>query len=205
MTACSFGFLASNSSATRGKTAGDVLGLGRLARNLGQHITRMYGCAFLDEDMGANGQQVAGHGIAAAPATLAVFPPSSLIDTRGRSVAPECSMMTLRERPGDFIELFLHRDAFDDVAIGHLAADFRENGQRVRIPFDELLRQLDAVSVLDLDLGAVDDRILFALAAVFIARWRSSRCGSSRPIHSLCFARQCRCYARRHSFSHRSS
>ena len=40
---------------------------------------------------------------------------------------------------GDFVEFLLHRDAFDDVAIGNLSADLGQNRQRVRIPFDELL------------------------------------------------------------------
>ena len=59
---------------------------------------------------------------------LAVLPPSSLIDTRGRNVAPLCSMMTVATTR-HLVELLLHRDAFHDVAVGHFPADLGQNRQ----------------------------------------------------------------------------
>ncbi len=68
----------------------------------------------------------------------------------------------------NLIELFLHRDAFNDVSIRHLASDFGENGQRVRIPFDQFLSQLDTTTVFHLDLGAINDSVLLTLTPCLI-------------------------------------
>ena len=74
-----------------------------------------------------------------------------------------------RRRPareaGDLVDLFVERDAFLQVLELHGAADFGEDGEGVRIPLGERLAELDAVAVLDLELGAVDDRVALLFAA----------------------------------------
>src|SRR2546427_6831947 len=59
----------------------------------------------------------------------------------------------LARQAGHLIELFLHGDAFHDVAERHPPADFGEDREGVRVPLDESLTHGDLAPVLDLDLG----------------------------------------------------
>ena len=80
------------------QTAGDVLGLGGLARDLGDDVAGLDGVAVVDVDVRADR---AGSNAPPAfePGIFLVLPCSSLIEMRGRVSASFDSMMTLRERP----------------------------------------------------------------------------------------------------------
>src|SRR5215469_15890845 len=71
----------------------------------------------------------------------------------------------LARETGDLVELLAHGDTFDDVLVLHLARELREDRVRERIPLDEHGARLDLLLRLDLELGAVHDRIALALAA----------------------------------------
>ena len=70
----------------------------------------------------------------------------------------------LGREAGALVDLLLHRDAFDDVAELHDAADLGEDRDGVRVPLGDHLAGLHLVAVLLLELGAVDDRVALALA-----------------------------------------
>src|SRR5262249_35504528 len=66
------------------------------------------------------------------------------------------------------VELLAHGDAFHDVLVLHPARELREDRVRERIPLDEHGTRLDLLLRLDLELGAVHDRIALALAAPLV-------------------------------------
>ena len=75
-------------------------------------------------------------------------------------------MMILRERPVTSSSCLLHRDAFDDVAELHDAADLGEDRHRERIPLGEELCRPSTFSPSSTEeLGAVDEAVALALAA----------------------------------------
>ena len=69
---------------------------------------------------------------------------------------------------GNFVHFFVQRDAFLQVLELDRAADFREDREGVRIPLDHDLAELDRIAVLDLQLGAVNDRVAFFFTALFV-------------------------------------
>ncbi len=60
---------------------------------------------------------------------------------------------------------------------------FRQNRERVRIPFDQRRADLDLSPFFDFELRAVDDRVALFLAALFVHDRRARRCGSSQRAH----------------------
>src|SRR5437879_13567182 len=62
----------------------------------------------------------------------------------------------------------MHRDAFEQVLELNRAADFREDGERIWIPFDERRTHLHVIAFIDLELRAVHDRIALLLAAFLV-------------------------------------
>ena len=71
----------------------------------------------------------------------------------------------LAREAGDLVELLGHRDAFDDVAELHDAADLAEDRHRERVPLREELARLHLVALVDLEQRAVHEAVVLALAA----------------------------------------
>ena len=138
-----------------GQTARDVLRLRGLARDLGEDVAGVDLVAVLDDDVGANRQEVprverAGRELQ----RLAGL--GSLIEMRGRRSA--CARLDddLARQAGDLVELLGHRDALDDVAELHDAADLGEDRHGEGVPLGEELTGLDLVALVDLEHRAVD-------------------------------------------------
>src|SRR5438094_10257646 len=62
----------------------------------------------------------------------------------------------------------MHRDAFEQVLELNRAADFREDGERIWIPFDKRRTDLHVIAFVDLEFRAVHDRIALLLAALLV-------------------------------------
>ena len=62
----------------------------------------------------------------------------------------------------------MQRDPFLQVFELHCAADFGQDGKGVRIPLDHHLPELDLISFVDFDLGAVHYRVVFPLPALLV-------------------------------------
>ena len=69
---------------------------------------------------------------------------------------------------GDFVHLLLHGDALGQILEVNHAADFGQNRERVRIPFEQHGVGLDARAVLEQDLGAIDHLVAFFFAALVV-------------------------------------
>ena len=145
------------------QTAGDVLGLGGLARDLGDDVARLDGVAVVDVDVRADRQEVtrllrrARHLLGLAVLVLDR-------DARTRVGVLRLDDDLAREA-GDLVELLLHRHLVDDVAVLHDAGDLGEDRHRERIPLGEQRLRPDLLPVLDEELGAVGERVALALAA----------------------------------------
>ena len=147
------------------QTAGDVLRLRRLARDLRDHVAGLDVVAIVDEDVRADRQEVT----ASPPADTAagactVLPSASLSVMRGRASASFDSDDRLARQAGDLVERLLHRDAVDDVAVLHVAGDLGDDRHRERIPLGQELAALDPLAVLDHQARAVLQAVALALA-----------------------------------------
>ena len=140
------------------QTARDVLGLGGLARDLGQHVARGDLVAVLDHEVGPEGSRY----------LRSILPFSSLISMRGCFFSSGDSMMTEGGHPGVLVHLLVEGLPLDDVLEGDLALVLGEDRERVGVPLHEELALLDLLAVLDLQLGAVDDGVALALAALLV-------------------------------------
>ena len=67
-----------------------------------------------------------------------------------------------------FVHFFVQSDAFLQVLELDGSADFGQDGEGVRIPLHQHLAQVYLLTVLHLQLGAVDHRIAFLLTAFFV-------------------------------------
>ena len=140
------------------QTARDVLGLGGLARDLGQHVAGRDLAAVLHHQVGARGQQVLARGLA----LLVLDLDARLLLLVGRLHDDE------RRHAGVLVHLLVDGLAVDDVLEGDRAALLGEDRERVGVPLHEQLALLDLLAVLDLQLGAVDDGVALALAALLV-------------------------------------
>src|SRR5262245_453367 len=146
------------------QTAGDVLGLGGLARDLGDDVG--------GEDLGAvRHAQVRAH-------RQRVAVPLARLDRSGLAGRPDDDTRLelalgilddhLAREAGDLVELFPNRHALEDVLILDPTRELREDRVGDRIPLDQHGPRLDLLVRLHLDLGAVDDRRALALAAAIV-------------------------------------
>ena len=115
------------------QTARDVLGLGGLARDLGQHVAGRDLAAVLHHQVGAGRQQV----------LAAVLPFSSLISMRGCFFSSGDSMMTSADMPVFSSTCSCTVWPSMHVLEGDRAALFGEDRERVRVPLDQQLALLD--------------------------------------------------------------
>jgi hypothetical protein len=115
MVACSFGFRASKSSATRGKTAGDVLGLGRLPRDLRDDVTRGDNRAVGHHHVRLDRQGVAADGAVGLDRSLGALALDGL-DRHPRLPQPALILDDdLAGEAGDLVDLVVDRHALLDV------------------------------------------------------------------------------------------
>src|SRR5580692_5908750 len=137
------------------QTARDVLGLRRLARDLGQHVARIHRIAVLHHEVSARRHQI-------ALARLA------LDDDRRLPLLVGRIRHDVTRETSDFVDFFVQGDTFLQVFELRRAANFREDSEGIRIPLDQCLAEGNWTAVRYFDLGAVNDRIALALAALFV-------------------------------------
>ena len=142
------------------QTAGDVLGLGGGARDLRQHVAGVNFIAVRHHQVSVHRHEVALF-IRSAPA---VGP-----DDDGRDAL---FIGRIRHHPlrpaGDFVHLFLHGDAFGQILEMDHAADFGQDRERVRIPFEQDVVGLDLRAVGEQDLRAIHHLVAFFFAALVV-------------------------------------
>jgi hypothetical protein len=143
MTAGSLGRRALEQLDHPGETARDVLGLGGLARDLGQDVSRRDLGAVLHHQVRARGQQVLLLGLA----LLVLDLDARLLLLVGRLHDD------LGRHAGVLVHLLVHGLAVQAVAEGGLAALLGEDGEGVRIPLDQQLALLHFLAVLHLPPG----------------------------------------------------
>src|SRR5438132_1490705 len=149
-----------------GQTAGDVLGLGGLPRNAGDHLAGLDGIAVVDRDVGTHRQVVAGGGL--GPGQVLRIALVVLDADAGLRLGVAALDDRLAREAGDLVELLVHRHALDDVREADGASDLGDDGGRERIPLRELGADLDLLAFLHVQLGAVADVVALALAAVLV-------------------------------------
>src|SRR5262249_12421791 len=143
------------------QTTGDVLGLGRLTRDLRDDVGR--------EDLGAVGRAQVGADRQRVAVTLGRLDRSSLAGRPDNDTRLQLALRVLdhhlASQAGDLVELFPDRHALEDVLVFDPTGELREDRVGERIPLDQHGARLDLLVGLHLDLGAVHDRIARALAA----------------------------------------
>src|SRR5215813_162938 len=86
-----------------------------------------------------------------------------------RDPRPSFGVLGLDDRlagqTGDLVEGFAHGDALDDVVELHRPADLGQQRHRERVPFRDQGAGFDLLTLLDQELGAVDDLVALSLAA----------------------------------------
>src|SRR3989441_7848561 len=147
------------------QTARDVLGLGRLARDLGDDVGGV--------DLGAvRHAQVRAHR-ERVPVTLGGFHGRLALagranDDAGLELALRVLDDDLARQARDLVELLPHGHTLDDVLVLDPSRELGEDRVGERIPLDQHGPRLDLLVCLHLDLGAVDDRVALALAAAVV-------------------------------------
>src|SRR6266705_835866 len=147
------------------QTAGDVLGLGRLARDLGDDVGGV--------DLGAvRHAQVRAHR-KRVPVTLDGLHGRLALagradDDAGLQLALRVFDDDLAREARDIVEFLPYRHALEDVLVLDPAGELGEDRVGERVPLDEHGPRLDPLVGLHFDLGAVDDRIALALAAAVV-------------------------------------
>src|SRR5205085_4874488 len=132
------------------QTAGDVLGLGRLPRDAGDHLAGLEGVAVVDGDVRADRQVVAGRRLRVGQ-VLRVALVVLDGDSRLRLGVAALDDRLAREA-GDLVELLVHRHAFDDVREADHAPHLGHDRRRGRIPLGALGADLDLPAFLYVEL-----------------------------------------------------
>ena len=140
------------------QTAGDVLRLRRLARDLGEDVAGFDRLAVLHHEVRMHRHVVLADGLAALVLHL-----DRRLLLLVRRVDDDESGQT-----GDFVHLFVNRQPFDDVLEADGPGLLRENREGIRIPFDDRLSLLDLLAVAHLESRAIHDRIALAIAALLV-------------------------------------
>src|SRR3989442_14929199 len=142
------------------QTAGDVLGLGGLARDLRDDVGREDVGAVGDVEVGAHRERIA--------VPLRARRLRRVDDDAGLQAAIGVLDDDLAREARDLVELLAHGHAFHDVLVVHLARELGEDGVGERVPFHEHGALLDLLLRLDLELGAVHDRVALALPPALV-------------------------------------
>src|SRR5438445_667402 len=142
------------------QTAGDVLGLGGLARDLRDDVGREDVGAVGDVEVGAHRERIA--------VPLGARRLRRVDDDAGLQTALGVLDDDLAREARDLVELLAHGHAFHDVLVLHLARELGQDRGGARIPLDEDRPRLDPLLRLDLQLGAVHDRVALALPPALV-------------------------------------
>src|SRR4030095_12752129 len=147
------------------QTARDVLGLGRLTRDLGDDVG--------GEDLGAvRHVEVRAHRQGVPVPIARLRGPRALAgradDDAGLQLALGVLDDDLAREAGDLVELLAHRHALDDVLVLDPPGELGQDRVGERVPLDEHGPRPDALLGLHLDLGAVHDRVALALPAAVV-------------------------------------
>ena len=142
------------------QTAGDVLGLGGRTRNLGEHVAGVDHFFVIHHQM-----RVGGHQIALFFRSCAAFRPHN-------DGGDALFIRRIRHHPlrhtGDFVHLLLQGDALAEILEMDLAADFREDREGVRIPFQQDRVGCNFGAVGEQDLGAIHYRVALFFATLLV-------------------------------------
>ena len=143
------------------ESAGNVFRLGGFARDFGQHVAGQDLIAILHHEVRARRHQVFPHALrhALLPAADNELGLVFLVGRIGHNPS---------RKAGDFVDLFMKRDALLEIFELHRTAHFREDGKRVRVPFHDDVPELDGRALGGPDLGAVNHGIAFTFAALFV-------------------------------------
>src|SRR5205809_2119459 len=142
------------------QTAGDVLGLGGLARDLRDDVGREDVGAVGDVEVGAHRERIA--------VPLGARRLRRVDDDAGLQASLGVLDDDLAREARDLVELLAHGHAFHDVLVLHLARELGQDRVGERIPLDEDRPRLDPLLRLDLQLGAVHDRVALALPPALV-------------------------------------
>ena len=74
----------------------------------------------------------------------------------------------MTRQAGDFVDFLVQRETFLQVLELHRSADFRQDGEGVRVPLDQYIAERNLLAVFDLHLGAVHHGIALFFAALLI-------------------------------------
>src|SRR5664279_831860 len=143
------------------QAAGDVLGLGGLARDLGEHIAGVDGVALGDHQVGTDRQLVPALG-------RRLLVGRADHDRRDPPVGADRLDDDLVRVTGQLVDLLAHVLAFDQVHVIDLAGHGGEHRGRERVPLGEDRPGLDELPLLDRQDGAVHEVVALALAAAVV-------------------------------------
>ncbi len=124
-----------------GQTAGDVLHLGGVARDLGDGLAGVIVLAFERHDVGAHRQQVASVEVRVAGSFTASPVSGSMMRDARAEIRRARLDHDLARQTGDLVDLLDDGDALDQVAVLHDAADLGEDRRREWIPLGHDLTQ----------------------------------------------------------------
>src|ERR1035437_7786986 len=144
------------------QTAGDVLGLGGFARDLGQHVAGVDLVAIVHHQVGVRRHEVL---LGFRTQARRAFRPHN--NLRLPLLVGGIHDDELRHA-GDFVHALLHGEAVDQVFEMHRAADFGQDREGVRIPFQQVLVGFNRSTVGGQHTGAVIHFIAFLFAALVV-------------------------------------
>ena len=144
------------------QTAGDVLGLGGLARDLGQYVARVDLFAVANHQVRVRRHEVL---LCLRPRTRRAF---GSHDDGGLALFVGRIHHYQLRHAGHFVHLLLQRQAVDQVLKVNRAGDLGEDRERIRIPFEQVLVGLDRSAVFRQNAGAVNHLIALLLAGLVV-------------------------------------
>ena len=165
-----FGFPGFEEFGHTGETTSNVLGLGCLTRRLGQNGSGSNVLAFLDDEVGARWNGVAGEhflGLLVHDDDLRVQVFFVFKDDKGVAA---------------FIGGFTKRDALDHVPEVNATFLLRNNGDGVLFPSDERFALLDLGSISNVNDGSDDEFVSFDFLAVIVVNGQAAVLGEHNPV-----------------------
>src|SRR3546814_730389 len=160
------------------QAAGDVAGLGRFLRHLGDHVAHADRGTVLQVDDRARRQQVLRRQVGPGDGEVLALLVDDAHD-RAQVLALRAATLGIgdlaRGQAGQVVGLLDHGHAVDEVDEADETGDFRHDRVVMRIPVRDRLPGLDRGAVLDVDGGAVGQLVALALAAVGVEHRQFAR------------------------------
>src|SRR2546426_1133357 len=137
----------------------------RIRRSIHERLAGLHAVALVDADvLAARDQVLLGLAVVGANDDL----PHALDEPTHFNPAIDVLDDDLAREARDLVELLAHGHAFHDVLVLHLARELGQDRVGERIPLDEDRPRLDPLLRLDLQLGAVHDRVALALPPALV-------------------------------------